>query len=112
MVAIQSKRELMECLGTRRSEIQELGVERLGVFGSFRHDNADDDSDIDFVVHFRSGEKTYDNLFALSDLLGELLDRPVELVTPESISGRLGQRILQDVEYVEEIGDLHRSHPR
>jgi uncharacterized protein len=44
------------------------------------------ESDIDLLVDFEKGQKTYDNFIELSFLLEELLGRPVELLTQESLS--------------------------
>ena len=35
-------------------------VRRVGVFGSFRHDAAREDSDVDLLVEFEPGQKTLD----------------------------------------------------
>jgi predicted nucleotidyltransferase len=45
------------------------------------------------LVEFELGEKTYDRFLALSELLEELLGRPVGLVTPEGLSPYIGPRI-------------------
>ena len=112
MNPVTTKHELEARLSRHRDEIRQLGVQRLGLFGSFRHDKANEDSDIDFIVHFRRGEKTYLNLFELSELLEQILGRRIELITPDSLSEPLRQQILQDVEYVQEPDDLHRPHSR
>ena len=110
MDAVQTKSELLERLAGCRQEISELGVERLSLFGSFRRGEAGLDSDIDFLVFFRKGEKIFSNLFNLSQLLQTTLGRDVELVTPESLSPRLRTRILKDVEEVEGPSTLRRPH--
>jgi predicted nucleotidyltransferase len=71
-----------------------LGVRRLALFGSVARGQARADSDIDFLVEFAPGEKTFDHFMALGDLLEHLLQRPVELVTPESLSPFLKPHIL------------------
>ena len=79
-----------------QAEILRLGVRRLALFGSVQRDAARTDSDIDVLVEFRPGEKTYDHFFALGDLLERALGRRVELVTPESLSPFLGPYILAE----------------
>jgi hypothetical protein len=52
------------------------------------------------ICWFESGQKTFDHFMALSFLLEDLLQRRVELVTPEGLSPYIGPYILQEVEYV------------
>ena len=83
-------------LSSVRSEILALGVERLALFGSVRRDEATAVSDVDFLVEFRSGEKTFDRFLALVELLERVVGRPVELVTTESLSPYIGPHILAE----------------
>jgi len=79
-------------------------VQRLGLFGSFQRGESDPESDVDLLVEFMPGAKSFDNFMAVSFLLEKELGRSVELVTREALSPHLGPHILEDVEYVE-IGD-------
>ena len=90
-------RELtVERLVASEAEIRALGVERLALFGSVLRDDARSDSDVDFLVQFSPGAKTFDRFLALSELLEERLGRRVELVTREALSPFLGPRILAE----------------
>jgi hypothetical protein len=80
--------------------IRALGVVRLALFGSVLRDQARPDSDVDFLVQFAPGQKTFDHFEALADLLEQQLGRPVELVTPEALSPYLGPRILAEAQDV------------
>lgn len=97
---IQSKAELLTQLQQHQAEITELGVARLGLFGSFVRDQASTTSDVDFLVEFTQEKKSFDNFINLSFLLEEMCGRRIELVTPESLSPHLGPHILREVEYV------------
>jgi uncharacterized protein len=79
-----------------RADILHLGVRRLALFGSFQRDAARPESDVDVLVEFTPGEKSYDHFFELGELLERLLNRPVELVTPESLSPFLKPYILAE----------------
>ena len=83
-------------LSSVRSEILALGVERLALFGSVRRDEATAESDVDFLVEFTAGEKTFDRFLALGELLERVVGRPVELVTTESLSPYIGPHILAE----------------
>ena len=88
--------EAIRRLKASESEIRLLGVERLALFGSVLRDEARADSDVDVLVGFVPGAKSFDHLLALSDLLEERLGRPVEVVTTEALSPFLGPRILAE----------------
>ena len=76
--------------------MRELGVERLAMFGSVVRGEPRPDSDADVLVRFAEGSKTYERFLDLAELLEEVLGRPVELVTVESLSPILGPKILAE----------------
>ena len=81
-------------------EIRRLGVSRLALFGSVLRGQTRPDSDVDLLVQFAPGAKSYDRFLALSELLEERLGRRVELVTTEALSPFIGPRILSEAEDV------------
>jgi len=70
------------------------------LFGSFVRGQPRADSDVDLLVEFELGQRTFDHFMQLSFLLEDLLGRKVELVTPEALSPYIGPYILGEVEYV------------
>lgn len=90
----------MARLAAAEPDIRALGVVRLALFGSVARGEARPDSDVDLLVQFSPGEKSYGRFLALSDLLESLLDRRVELVTTEALSPFLGPRILAEAQDV------------
>lgn len=88
--------DVLSRLAPAQTEILSLGVRRLALFGSVRRNTARPDSDVDVLVEFQPGEKTYDHFLALGDLLEQLFGRRVELVTPESLSPFIGPYILAE----------------
>ena len=97
---VQSKADTLDLLRIHRDEILSFGVSRLGLFGSFVREQQHTDSDVDLLVEFKPGRKTFDNFMHLSFFLEELLNRHVELVTIDALSPYLGPNILKEVEYV------------
>lgn len=95
-----SRDQIFSELRDKRSRLQAFGVERIGLFGSFKRGTQTDTSDIDFLVEFMDEKKTFDNFMNLAQFLEELFERKVELITPESLSPYLGPNILKEVEYV------------
>jgi uncharacterized protein len=97
-VTIQEISSTISAIGPR---ITAFGVKRLGLFGSTARGDNNDESDLDFLVEFRDGGKTFDNFMELSFLLEDVLHRKVDLVTPESLSARMRESIAREVLFLE-----------
>ncbi|MDR4493437.1 MAG: nucleotidyltransferase family protein [Nitrospirales bacterium] len=95
-----TKEEIFARIQEHKNQIRALGVKKIGLFGSFLRSQQTASSDVDFLVEFVDGEKTFDHFMELSFLLEDLFHLPVELVTPESLSPYIGPLILHEVEYV------------
>jgi predicted nucleotidyltransferase len=87
-------------LASVEPEIRSLGVQRLALFGSVLRGSPGPESDVDLLVSFASGAKTFERFLALSELLERELGRRVELVTTEALSPYLGPRILAEAQDV------------
>ncbi len=98
--SIQTKKEILSIIREKQREIKTLGVKQLGLFGSFVRDEQNAESDIDVLVEFEAGQKSFDNFIQLSFLLEDFLQHPVELVTAESLSPYIRPYIIKEVEYV------------
>ena len=95
-----TKQQTIEALTASEPEIRALGVARLALFGSVLRNQARPDSDVDLLVQFMPGCKTYEHFFALSELLELRLGRSVDLVTTEALSPFIGPRILAEAQDV------------
>ena len=98
-MGVRSKEEVLAIMSNHEREIRALGVWRWGFFGSFVREQNTEQSDIDILVEFEPGQKTFDNFMQLAFFLEDLLGRDVDLVTPESLSPHIGPHILKEVEY-------------
>ena len=90
----------LPAIQSRIAEIRALGARRIGVFGSFTRGEERPESDVDVYVEFEESQRTYDNFFALHELLEKLLGRRVDLVTDKSLSETKARLILPTVRYV------------
>ncbi len=99
MIALD-KQGVFALIRQHRAQIRRLGVRRLGLFGSFATGQPSPESDIDLLVEFHQGCKSFDAFLELATLLEACLGRKVELVTPEALSPHLGPHILRQVEHV------------
>jgi hypothetical protein len=96
---IQTKQDILDTLEQNRSQLKVLGVRKIGLFGSFVRGEQHAGSDIDLLVEFESGRKTFDTFMDVSFFLEKILQREIELITVESLSPHIGPYILKEVEY-------------
>ena len=96
MKAAPTRDETMRRLRDAEPQIRQLGVRRLSLFGSVARGEARPGSDVDLLVEFIPGQKSFDRFMALSDLFERLLGHRVELVTKESLSPFIGPYILAE----------------
>ena len=97
---VTDKNGILKALKANDARLKLFGVRRIGLFGSFVRGLENEESDIDLLVEFEPGRKTFDNFMSLAFFLEDLLGRKVEVVTAESLSPYLGPHILDEVEYV------------
>jgi predicted nucleotidyltransferase len=109
-MAVQTKEQLLSLLQEHRHHIHAFGVYRLGLFGSFIREQQGGESDVDMLVEFEPGRKTFDAFMQLAFFLEGLFGRRVELVTPESLSPYIGPHILREMEYVSFDAPISPAH--
>ncbi|HYU33982.1 MAG TPA: nucleotidyltransferase domain-containing protein [Thermoanaerobaculia bacterium] len=82
-----------------RSEILRLaalhGATNVRVFGSVARGEADERSDVDFLVDMRNGRSLLDLGGLLTDLQ-ELLSHSVDVVTERGLKARIRDRVLEE----------------
>jgi len=93
MKPVASKIEIAERLKEASGRMLPLGVSRLSLFGSWVRDAGHAASDVDLLVEFLPGEKTFARYVELAEFFEQLLGRPVDLVTTDSLSPHIGQEI-------------------
>ena len=101
---MSEKEKIISRIKQNMPQIKSFGVKRIGIFGSCARDEIGKDSDIDIVVEFEKGKATFKNVAGLIDFLEELLEREIDLLTPEGIENirlkSVKERILKEIEYV------------
>lgn len=75
-------------------------VREIGIFGSRIKEKAKKRSDIDILVEFEQGYKTFDNYMELKFYLEDLFDCKVDLVLKSALKEELKPHILSEVVYV------------
>ena len=97
---LRNKEQIIRLIQSNNQQIKSFGVKRIGLFGSYVKNQQTDKSDIDFLVEFEQGKKSYNRFIKLAFFLEELFDHKVDLVTDKSLSPFLGPKILKETEYV------------
>ena len=89
----------IEELRNRRDEILRVaaqhGAHHVRVFGSMARGDADERSDVDFLVDLEKGRSLLDLGGLLMDLQ-TLLGRPVDVVTEKGLKSRIRDRVLDE----------------
>ncbi len=89
----------MDIIRQKRDEILRLaikhGATNVRIFGSVARDEADEKSDIDFLVDMEPGRTLLDMGGLLMDLR-ELLGMEVDVVTEQGLKQRIRERVLQE----------------
>lgn len=88
-----------EQLRSRRGELialaEQCKAENLRIFGSVARGEANEQSDVDLLVHFRAGASLFD-LMDLKEYTEKLLGLPVDVVSDGGLSPYLRDRILNE----------------
>ncbi|HVC32386.1 MAG TPA: nucleotidyltransferase family protein [Chloroflexota bacterium] len=87
--------EALRILAEHRAEIETFGVRSLSVFGSFARDQARPDSDVDILVEV-TRSFGYFKFVELQEYLERILDRPVDLFTPDSLRDEIRRDVLKE----------------
>jgi uncharacterized protein len=90
------KQEVLSRIGEHRQDLEKLGVKALNLFGSVARNEAHSESDVDFLVEFSIEAGLFD-LFRVQHYLEALLDRKVDLGTPDTLKEELREPVMRDV---------------
>ena len=89
-----------EILGLLRRQLPDLTsryeIQYLGVFGSYVHGLAKQDSDLDILVEFTTPPTLF-QFVRLQNELSDLLGLPVDLVMKTALKPKIGEHILAEV---------------
>ena len=89
----------LELLRQKHAEILRIarryGAHNVRVFGSVARADADEQSDIDFLVEMDPGRSLFD-LGGMQSELETALGHPVDVVTEKGLKARIRTRVLQE----------------
>lgn len=91
--------DLRELLKNRREEILRIarahGARNVRVFGSAARGEADETSDVDFLVEFEPGTSLLQHAAMIADL-EDLLGRKVDVAPEKTLRERVRERVLRE----------------
>jgi Predicted nucleotidyltransferases len=94
-------RDIKAILQERKKYLAEkFGVMEIAIFGSYARGEQKKDSDVDLIVDFKKGWKTFDNYMNLKFYLEELFGKKVDLVIKSAINPRIKPFIIEEAIYV------------
>ena len=99
ITAVQNKQQVFERIQSHQSALKQFGAARLGLFGSFVRGEQTEVSDIDFVVDFQEGKKTFRNFINMVYYLEKVMGREVELLTWEGMASFVKSEAEKEIEY-------------
>lgn len=92
--------EVRKILLEHKEEITEkYKVKKIGLFGSYVRGEQKEESDVDVLVEFEEGYKTFDNYMDLKFFLESLFSASVDLLIESAIKPRLKPYIFDEVQY-------------
>jgi predicted nucleotidyltransferase len=107
---VANKSEIIQRINDLWPRFSELGIRRIGLFGSFVRGEQTAESDVDLLVEFHPDEKTFRNFMDSAELLEDALGRRIDFITRESLSRHFAPYILREVENVEIADPVARTH--
>ena len=90
---------IIKLINENHQKIETFGVKRIGLFGSYTTNKQKPESDIDVLVEFKKGKKTFDNYMDLKFYLEDLFSCNVDLVVRDALKIELKRNILKSVKY-------------
>jgi uncharacterized protein len=101
MLVIMQTEEAAALIRSVTTPLHNLGVRRVALFGSTARGDARLDSDVDLLLEFEKGRKTFDAFMDAADILESTFPVPVDVLTPESFNDRRRARIRSEAVYFE-----------
>ena len=97
---MKSKEYILSVIKQQKKELQNLGIVRIGLFGSYVREEQSEKSDIDILIEFEPEKENFDNYMSIYDILENMFkSEKIEIVTKNGLSEYIGPKILKEVIY-------------
>jgi len=97
---VLNKINILKALSNHSESMDNYGVRKIGLFGSFVNKTHKSGSDVDILVEFHKGKKTFDNYMGLKAMLEKLFGRKVDLVIKDALKPRIKSSVLRNTQYL------------
>lgn len=97
---MKSKEYILSEIRQLKKELQNHGIVRIGLFGSYVREEQSDKSDIDILIEFEPEKENFDNFMSVYDIIENVFrNEKIEIVTKNGLSPYIGPKILREVIY-------------
>lgn len=95
-----NKQFILSQIKLLKGELRELGVIKIGLFGSYARGEQSENSDIDILIEFEPDQENFDNYMSVYDEIEKrFTNEKIEVVTTNCLSPHIGPKILKEVTY-------------
>ena len=95
-----SKEYILSEMRQQKRELHDLGIIRIGLFGSYVREEQSENSDIDILIEFEPEKENFDNYMSVYDILEDTFrNEKIDIVTKNGLSQYIGPKILKEVVY-------------
>ena len=95
-----NKKYILSEMKQQKRKLQNFGIVRIGLFGSYVREEQSENSDIDILIEFEPEKENFDNYMSVYDILENMFrSEKVEIVTKNGLSPYIGPQILKEVIY-------------
>ena len=94
---------VINTLNRDKAVLKNFHLSRIGLFGSVARGTQNDNSDLDFLIEFEEGYKNFKNFMKIATYLENQFGEDFDMVTKESLTPFVYDRILKDMKYVRVI---------
>lgn len=100
---MHSATNILHALQNDKQTLKNLHLARIGLFGSVARGTQNESSDLDFLIEFEEGFKNFKNFNHICNYLENNFGDNFDVVTKESLTEFMYNRILKDIKYVQII---------
>jgi hypothetical protein len=96
-----TKENIIQTIKLNKGQFLNFHIRKIGLFGSFVRNQANDDSDIDFLIDFdKNSQTTLSDLIKIEEMLESLFNRKIDLALLRKLKPHISKNILNEVEYI------------
>jgi len=103
-IQIWTAETVLQTLNDHSQTLYDLGVRKIGLFGSYARGDQKPDSDLDFLVVLAN--HSFDMYFDVKEYLDKLFTCEIDLVEETGLKPRIRPYVMQEVIYAERLQSI------